>query len=75
MLILLFVLAVFWLFSVIGILVLEGFHPRNFALADKVIITYITSTTASVLGLFIIGAKWLFSAQSLLIRGDAQHPQ
>ena len=58
----LFVLVLAWLGSVALLLLLQGFKVWGFGLTDKVIITYITSTTVSVLGLFHIAAKWLFSA-------------
>jgi hypothetical protein len=58
----LFVLVVVWLLSVAVLLLMVGFHPRGFALSDKIVIAYMTSTTVSVLGLFHIAAKWLFSA-------------
>jgi len=51
-----------WLGSVAVLLLMVGFHMWGFNLSDKVIIAYITSTTVSVLGLFHIAAKWLFSA-------------
>jgi len=34
----------------------------QFALSDKVLIAFITSTTASVIGIFYVVAKWLFPA-------------
>ncbi|HKP38494.1 MAG TPA: hypothetical protein VJT71_16665 [Pyrinomonadaceae bacterium] len=58
----LFILVVLWLLSVVILLLMEGFHVWTFDLSDKVIIAYMTSTTVSVLGLFHIAAKWLFSA-------------
>jgi hypothetical protein len=58
----LFVLVLAWLGSVALLLLLQGFKGWGFWLSDKVIIAYITSTTVSVLGLFHIAAKWLFSA-------------
>ena len=60
LLIALFTLIVVWICSVIVITLFEGFHFRGFSLSEKVLITYITTTTASVFGLFYIGAKWLF---------------
>ncbi|KDD42468.1 hypothetical protein L529_0530 [Bordetella bronchiseptica MBORD901] len=48
------------------VVVLQGFRgiPQQwgsiFALSDAVIIAFITSTTASVLGLYGIAAYWLF---------------
>jgi hypothetical protein len=71
----LFLLIVLWIVSVMALAAACGFHWRGFALSDKVIITYITSTTASVLGLFIIAAKWLFSDQSSPNQARQQYPQ
>ena len=58
----LFVLVLAWLGSVALLLLLQGLKVWGFWLSDKVIIAFITSTTVSVLGLFHIAAKWLFSA-------------
>src|SRR6266536_1899519 len=58
----LFTLIVFWIISLIVLVGLCGFHLFGFALSDKVIITYITSTTLSVFGLFHIAARWLFAS-------------
>lgn len=58
----LFILVVAWLLSVVVLLIMEGFHLGGFDLTDTVIVAYLTSTTVSVLGLFHIAAKWLFSA-------------
>jgi hypothetical protein len=57
----LFVLTVLWLASVIAVTILAGLGPWGFYLSDKVVMTYIVSTTVSVLGLFKIAADWLFS--------------
>ena len=56
----LFWLIVFWLLAVVGFIALAGLHVRGFTLSDAVIVAFITSTTVSVLGLFLIPAKWLF---------------
>lgn len=70
----LFRLIICWLLSVVTLLVLLGFGSlTHFSLSDKVVITYITSTTASVLGLFIIAAKWLYSEQSALNQAKQQY--
>jgi hypothetical protein len=61
LLIALFALIVLWICSVMAVTLLDGFHWRGFSLPEKVLITYITTTTASVFGLFYIGAKWLFA--------------
>ena len=59
----LFVLVILWLISIGTLLLLSGFGSLiSFHLSDKVIMTYMGATTVSVLGLFHIAAKWLFSA-------------
>jgi hypothetical protein len=60
----LFSLIVLWLVSVMALTAAVGFHWWGFFLSDKVVMTYITSTTVSVLGLFHIAARWLFSVKS-----------
>lgn len=55
-----FILVCLWLGCVILSVLLAGFKIFNFSLSDKVLITFITSTTINVLGLFAIVAKWLF---------------
>ncbi|WP_033460273.1 hypothetical protein [Bordetella bronchiseptica] len=63
---LLFGLTTLWIVVVWIVVVLQGFRgiPQQwgsiFALSDAVIIAFITSTTASVLGLYGIAAYWLF---------------
>lgn len=64
LLIALFILVVLWVVSIPGLLLIVGYQYRGFNLSDSVIIAYITSTTVSVLGLFHIAAKWLFSDKS-----------
>lgn len=56
----LFWLIVGWLIVVVVFVLLTGFHLGGFTLSEKVLIAFITSTTVSVLGLFIVAAKWLF---------------
>ncbi len=56
----LFWLIVGWLSVVVVFVALAGFHVGGFSLSDSVLIAFITSTTVSVLGLFIVAAKWLF---------------
>lgn len=57
----LFWLIVWWLVAVVLFMFLCG-ACDGFLLSDKVLIAFITSTTISVLGLFVIVAKWLFPA-------------
>lgn len=56
-----FALIVSWLLTVITFVALNAFKIKSFILSDSVLIAFITSTTVSVLGIFIIAAKWLFS--------------
>jgi len=56
----LFFLIVLWIVSVVLLTIALGFRWRGYWLPDLVMITYITTTTASVFGLFHIAAKWLF---------------
>ncbi|MCP4263971.1 MAG: hypothetical protein GY777_00070 [Candidatus Brocadiaceae bacterium] len=55
-----FLIVCIWLGCVIVGVFLTGFKILGFSLSDKVLIAFITSTTISVLGLFIVVAKWLF---------------
>ncbi len=54
----LFVLSVFWLLAIGTFLFLAG--AGMLRVADSVLIALITTTTANVLGLFYIVARWLF---------------
>lgn len=71
----LFILICSWILSVMTLTAVSGWHLWGFQLSDKVLITYITSTTVSVLGLFTVAANWLFSAQSILSRAMQRYPQ
>ena len=63
-----------WLLFVAVIIFLSGYSAENinnpdcqinctrFKLTDQVLIAFITTTTATVVGLFVIVAKWLFPA-------------
>lgn len=53
-----------WLSCVILIVIFSGFYLWEFNLSDKVLITFIVSTTLNVLGLFAIVAKWIFQQNS-----------
>jgi len=55
-----FWLVCIWLACVIGSILLAGFQTSGFVLTEKVLITFIASTTLNVLGLFAIVAKWMF---------------
>jgi hypothetical protein len=56
----LFWLIVAWLGVVIVFVFNSAYTPETFAIHDNVLIAFITSTTVSVLGLFVVVAKWLF---------------
>lgn len=56
----LFRLITAWLAIVILLVALSATLKNFFSLADSVLIAFITSTTVSVIALFVIVAKWLF---------------
>ena len=56
----LFWLIVVWLSVVVLFVFLSATLKPRFSLSDSVLIAFITSTTVSVLGLFVLVAKWLF---------------
>lgn len=58
----LFGLISWWLIIVVYLVILSAFFRPAFTLSDSVLIAFITSTTVTVIGLFIIVAKWLFPA-------------
>jgi len=56
----LFWLITAWLAVVVALVALTATLKNIFSLADSVLIAFITSTTVSVIALFVIVAKWLF---------------
>ena len=56
----LFQLGVVWLLLLVVIVVLQGFGIGSFSLATSVLVTLVGSTTATVLALFAIAARYLF---------------
>jgi hypothetical protein len=58
----LFWLITAWLAVVVVLVALTATLKNIFTLADSVLIAFITSTTVSVIALFVIVAKWLFPA-------------
>lgn len=56
----LFGLVCVWLVIVAVAVFFSGFEFKGFKLNDKVIIAFIATTTANVLGLFYVVAKWLY---------------
>lgn len=78
----LFGLVVAWVVIVWAIILLQGIgstpkYPNwKFRLSDAVLIAFITSTTASVLGLFGIAAYWLFGTpKPKAADSDSKKPQ
>ncbi len=49
-----------WLACVAIAVFMSGFTFFGFSLSDNVLITFITSTTITVVGLFVVVAKWMF---------------
>ena len=60
----LFRLIVSWLVIVVIFVALAATLGNHFKLSDSVLIAFITSTTVSVLGLFVIVARWLFPSDN-----------
>ncbi len=60
----LFRLIVSWLVIVVVFVALAATSGNYFKLSDSVLIAFITSTTVSVLGLFVIVARWLFPSEN-----------
>lgn len=56
----LFGLVCIWLIVVSTAIFFTGFNFYEFNLSDKVLIAFIATTTANVLGLFYVVAKWLY---------------
>ncbi len=56
----LFGLILWWLIIVVVFVLLSATARPAFNLSDTVLVAFITSTTVSVLGLFVLVAKWLF---------------
>ena len=57
---LLFWLVAVWLSAIGMVLMLQGFRPWEFNLADTVLLMLIGTTTGSVIGVFLIVANYLF---------------
>jgi hypothetical protein len=57
----LYVTMVAWMGAVYAVIVLSGWSIGGFALSDGVLIALITGTTANVIGLFVIVARYLFA--------------
>ncbi|MSU95327.1 hypothetical protein EB795_15565 [Pseudomonas mandelii] len=69
-------LALIWIFVILAVVLLQGFGQwftpllkgygyLPFKLSDSVVIAFITSTTATVLGLYGIAAYWLYGKPKL----------
>ena len=69
----LFMLISVWLGFVVVLVFLVGYHCFDFNLSDRVLIALITSTTATVLGLFAVVAKWLYPTPSEGKRDKHKH--
>lgn len=73
----LFALVLIWIFLIVGLLTLsgskgsiscaifdfQGCRDFSFTVSDAVIITFITTTTANILGLYGIAAFWIFKRE------------
>lgn len=53
-------LSVGWILGLFIIIALQGFACKGFHLSDTVMVAFMTTTTTTVLGLYGIGAFWLY---------------
>jgi hypothetical protein len=53
-------LVVGWLVCVLLCVACSGFSYKGFRLSDSVLLAFITSTTVTVVGLFVLVAKWMY---------------
>ena len=53
-------LVVGWLACVVIYICWAGFAWKGFVLPEKVLLAFITSTTVTVVGLFVLVAKWMY---------------
>lgn len=64
-----FVLTCFWIFLVMILVFMNGYHPaagnRPLQLSDTVIVTLISTTTINVFGFFLLVIKFLFNTGEL----------
>lgn len=61
----LFLFAVGWAVLLVIIVILQGFRCLGFNLSDTVLIAFMTTTTTTVLGLYGIGAYWLYKSNKI----------
>lgn len=54
-----------WIASILIILIMNGFNWNNFHLSDAVLMTLITTTTATVFGLFVLVTRYLFNTKDI----------
>ena len=57
-----------WIIAVLAVVFMQGYSVKGFALPDSVLMLLLGTTTANVIGLFIIVANYLFpkNARDLL---------
>ncbi len=60
-----FILLVCWVIAIFALLVLQGFGSKYdfFNLSDKVLMTFLGATSASVIGVFLLVTKYLFNTK------------
>jgi hypothetical protein len=58
---LIYVLTSVWVFAIFALLIFQGFQICGFHLSDSVILAAIGSTTADIVGVFLIVTRYVFS--------------
>ncbi len=56
-----FWLVVAWMIGIFILLFFQGFHLFSFDLSNSVLVAVISGTTITVLGMFVVVAKYIFS--------------
>lgn len=56
-----FILTCLWVTAIYGLILLQGFAYKGFHVSDSVLLAAIGTTTANIIGVFLIVAKYLFT--------------
>jgi len=58
-----FILTCIWVTSILGLVLLQGFSWKGFHLSDSVLLAAIGTTTANIIGVFLIVTRYFFSRE------------
>jgi hypothetical protein len=63
-----FILTCLWVLGVYVLLLLQGFQYRGFRLSDSIVLAAIGSTTANIVGVFLIVTRYFFPRKIKIIQ-------